>query len=116
MPGRSGDGQELSYRRWKPDAQAKDARAIDPSLARQASVGKLILAARLIPHAAKIDAASFNRVGNAPRVRRRGIVFRRTTRGALPTRLNESVLTARSIEPATGTERLKPHESEHHDG
>ena len=48
-----------------------------------------------IPHAAEIDAASFNRVGNAPRVRRRGIVFRRTTRGALPTRLNESVLTAR---------------------
>ena len=39
-----------------------------------------------IPRAAEIDAASFHRVGNAPRVRRRGIVFRRTTRGALPTR------------------------------
>ena len=42
---------------------------------------------------------SFNRVGNAPRVQRRGIVSRRTTRGALPTRLNESALTARGIVP-----------------
>ena len=50
-----------------------------------------------IPHAAEIDAASFHRVGNAPRVRRRGIVFRRTTRASVPTRLNEAVLTARSI-------------------
>ncbi len=44
-----------------------------------------------IPRAAEISATSFNRVGNAPRVQRRGIVSRRTTRGALPTRLNESV-------------------------
>ena len=54
-------------------------------------------AGRSIPRAAEIDAPSFNRVGNAPRVKRRGVVFRRTTRGALPTRLNEAVLTARGI-------------------
>ncbi len=50
-----------------------------------------------LPRAAEIDATSFNRVGNAPRVQRRGIVFRRKTRGALPTRLNESFLTARGV-------------------
>ncbi len=34
---------------------------------------------------------SFNRVGNAPRVRRRNRLPPRSTRGALPTRLNDSV-------------------------
>ena len=40
--------------------------------------------------AAENDAWSFNRVGNAPRVERRGKLFRHSTRGALPTRLNEA--------------------------
>ena len=49
---------------------------------------------------------SFNRVGNAPRVVRRNTITRRRTRGALPTRLNESVLTARSS--SEGVASLNP--------
>ena len=68
-------------------SRAVEQRSASPTLTRPTNVDT--------PHAAEINAASFNRVGNAPRVRRRGIVFRRTPRGALPTRLNESVLTTR---------------------
>ena len=57
-----------------------------------------------IPRAAEIDAPSFNRVGNAPRVKRRGTRFRDSTRGALPTRLNESIQAVRGIPRAVSDE------------
>ena len=48
-----------------------------------------------IPRAAMNEViALFNRVGNAPRVERCGTLFDHSTRGALPTRLNDSVQTA----------------------
>ena len=37
-----------------------------------------------------VRTGSFNRVGNAPRVVRRNTIPRCTTRGALPTRLNDA--------------------------
>ncbi len=39
-------------------------------------------------------------LGNAPRVEWREMLCYRTTRGALPTRLNEAVVTARGLHPA----------------
>ena len=48
--------------------------------------------------------SSFNRVGNAPRVERRESLVRHTTRGALPTRLND----APRLEVALGLETVHP--------
>ena len=59
-----------------------------------------------VPRAVEIDAASFNRVGNAPRVQRRGIVYRCTTRGALPTRLNEPRTCGSDVQPLLRDVRL----------
>ena len=45
----------------------------------------------------RIGTLSFNHVGNAPRVVRRSIVFLRPTARWLPTRLNESFVTANGV-------------------